>query len=95
MMGETYMTASGQVVTDEMIDAWCESYERGEFPDGEHTVGGIVHGRPPLSGEGTATLSVKIPLGMKEAIRRRAAAEGMTPSEFARAALSEKLLAAG
>ena len=46
-------------------------------------------------GEGTATLSVKIPLGMKEAIRRRAAAEGMTPSEFARAALSEKLLAAG
>ena len=93
MMGKTYTTANGQVVTDEMIDAWCESYERGEFPDGEHTVGGIVHGRPPLSGEGTATLSVKIPLGMKEAIRRRAAAEGMTPSEFARAALSEKLLA--
>lgn len=65
-MGKAYATANGQVVTDEMIDAWCESYERGEFPDGEHTVGGIVHGRPPLSGEGTATLSVKIPLGMKE-----------------------------
>ena len=44
MMGETYTTASGQVVTDEMIDTWCESYEHGEFPDGEHTVGGIVHG---------------------------------------------------
>lgn len=29
---------------------------------------------------------------MKEAIRRRAAAEGMTPSEFARAALSENFL---
>lgn len=58
MMGKTYTAANGQVVTDEMIDAWCESYERGEFPDGEHTVGGIVHGRPPLSGEGTATLSV-------------------------------------
>lgn len=52
MMGKTYTAANGQVVTDEMIDAWCESYERGEFPDGEHTVGGIVHGRPPLSGEG-------------------------------------------
>lgn len=95
MMGKAYATANGQVVTDEMIDAWCESYERGEFPDGEHTAGGIVHGRPPLSGEGTATLSVKIPLGMKEAIRRLAAAEGMMPSEFARAALSEKLLAVG
>ena len=58
MMGKTYTAANGQVVTDEMIDAWCKSYERGEFPDGEHTVGGIVHGRPPLSGEGTATLSV-------------------------------------
>ena len=76
MMGKTYTAANGQVVTDEMIDAWCESYERGEFPDGEHTVGGIVHGRPPLSGEGTATLSVKIPLGMKEAIRRRALPRG-------------------
>ena len=90
MMSKAYTAANGQVVTDEMIDTWCESYEHGEFP-----VGGIVHGRPPLSSEGTATLSVKIPLGMKEAIRRRAAAEGMTPSEFARAALSEKLLAAG
>ena len=90
-MSKAYTAANGQVVTDEMIDTWCESYEHGEFPDGEHT----VHGRPPLSSEGTATLSVKIPLGMKEAIRRRAAAEGMTPSEFARAALSEKLLAAG
>ncbi len=95
MMSKAYTAANGQVVADEMIDTWCESYEHGEFPDGEHTVGGIVHGRPPLSSEGTVTLSVKIPLGMKEAIRRRAAAEGMTPSEFARAALSEKLLAAG
>lgn len=95
MMSKAYTAANGQVATDEMIDAWCESYEHGGFPDGEHTVGGIVHGRPPLSSEGTATLSVKIPLGMKEAIRRRVAAEGMTPSEFARAALSEKLLAVG
>ena len=57
MMGKTYTTANGQVVTDEMIDAWCESYERGEFPDGEHTVDGIVHGRPPLSGEGGSCFS--------------------------------------
>lgn len=64
MMSKAYTAANGQVITDEMIDTWCESYEHGEFPDGEHTVGGIVHGRPPLSSEGTATLSVKIPLGM-------------------------------
>lgn len=58
-------------------------------------LGGSHAGGPPLSSEGTATLSVKIPLGMKEAIRRRAAAEGMTPSEFARVTLSEKLLTVG
>lgn len=40
MMSKAYTAANGQVVTDEMIDAWCESYEHGGFPDGEHTVGG-------------------------------------------------------
>ena len=40
MMSKAYTAANGQVVTDEMIDTWCESYEHGEFPDGEHTVGG-------------------------------------------------------
>ena len=56
MMSKAYTAANGQVVTDEMIDTWCEAYEHGEFQDGENTVGGIVHGRPPLSSEGTATL---------------------------------------
>ena len=33
-----YVAANGQELTDEMIDRWCESYERGEFPEGERTV---------------------------------------------------------
>ncbi|MFR3877310.1 MAG: hypothetical protein ACLTYW_03265 [Collinsella sp.] len=39
-----------------------------------NTVGGIVHGRPPLSGEGGNAVG-QDSSGMKEAIRRRAAAE--------------------
>lgn len=93
-MGKTYRAANGQMITEDMIDTWCAAYEKGEFPKGEHTVGDVVRGRPPLSGDETVTLSVKVPMGMKEAIRKRAAEEGMTPSEYARLALSEKLLAA-
>ena len=94
-MARTYTAANGQVITEEMIDGWCAAYEEGEFPADEHTVGGVVRGRPPLSREETVTLSVKVPAGMKEAIRRRAEEEGVTPSEYARLALSEKLRAAG
>lgn len=47
----SYMAANGQEITDEMIDTWCEAYERGEFPVGEHAVGEVIMGRPPLSAE--------------------------------------------
>jgi hypothetical protein len=49
MDGSGYIAANGQAITEEMIDGWCEAYGRGEFPEGERTVGGVVHGRPPLS----------------------------------------------
>lgn len=48
---KAYTAADGREVTEEMIDRWCEAYERGEFPEGERTVGGVVRGRPPLSNE--------------------------------------------
>lgn len=32
-----------------MISKRNESYEKGDFPEGEHAVGGVVLGRPPLS----------------------------------------------
>ena len=94
-MSATYIAANGQEFTDEMIDRWCEAYDKGEFPEGERTVGPVVYGRPPLSSEGTAVLSVKIPVGMKRAIEREAKNEGLTTSAFARKALEERLLAVG
>ncbi|WP_368018699.1 hypothetical protein [Olsenella sp. AGMB03486] len=92
MIQKKHYTPDGQEITEEMINRWNASYEKGEFPKGEHTVGGVVHGRPPLSQEGTVTFSVKIPVGMKAAIERAAKDEGTTPSAFARDAFTDKLL---
>lgn len=94
-MSKTYIAANGQEITEEMIDRWCEAYDKGEFPEGEYTLGPIVYGRPPLSSEGTAVLSVKVPIGMKRAIEREARNEGITASAFARKALEDRLLAVG
>lgn len=75
-----------------MIAQWCDAYESGSFPEGEHTVGQVVHGRPPLS-TGTAAILVKVPLGLKLAIERRAEQQGISTSAFTRSALTDKLLA--
>ncbi|QUC03622.1 hypothetical protein [Atopobium sp. oral taxon 416] len=92
MSERTWVAANGQEITEEMIDRWCDAYERGEFPEGERTVGGVVHGRPPLSTEGTAVISIKVPIGMKRAVEREAKSAGMSTSAYARAALADKLL---
>jgi hypothetical protein len=69
MSEKKWVAANGQELTDEMIDGWCDAYEKGEFPEGEHTVGGVVHGRPPISTEGAAVISAKVPVDMKRTSR--------------------------
>lgn len=93
-MSKAYVAANGQEITEEMIERWCEAYERGEFPEGEHTVGEVVYGRPPLSSEGSTVLSIKVPISMKKAIECQAQKEGMTTSAYARSALADKLVGA-
>lgn len=94
-MSKAWVAPDGREIKDAMIDGWCEAYERGEFPEGERTVGKVVYGRPPLSSEGTAVISIKVPIGMKKAVEQRAKAEGVTTSAYARAAIADKLLAVG
>lgn len=91
----SYIAASGQEVTDAMIERWCASYERGEFPEGEHSVGGVVMGRPPLSTDKTTTLTIKIPVGMKAALVKRAREHGKTASGYTRELIAEELMAVG
>lgn len=85
-------TASGQLVTDEMIDAWCESLDRDEWPSDWVNVGDVVHGKPPIDLGESVVLSVKIPLGMKRAIENRAKDRGVSTSAVARELLEDGLL---
>lgn len=87
--------ANGQEITETMIGEWCEAYERGEFPEGERTVGGPVNGRPSLSAsEETVVLNVKVPVGMKAALAAAAKRNGMTLSAYARSLLADAVLSA-
>lgn len=40
----SWTAANRQEITDEMIDRWRKSYEQGEFPEDERTVGGVIYG---------------------------------------------------
>lgn len=84
---------NGQVVTEEMIDGWCEALDRDEWPKGWRNVGEIVDGKPSQSASGTETLSVKVPSAMKKAIDREAKDRGMTTSVYVRGVLAESLMA--
>lgn len=87
-----FKAADGSVVTDEMIDGWCEALDRDEWPEGWKSRSEIVYGRPPLSVGGTVTLSIKIPVAMKQAIASEAKRRGTSTSNYARALLAEALL---
>ena len=53
----------------------------------------IVYGRLPLSVDGTVTLSIKVPVAMKQAIASEAKRRGTSTSNYARTLLAEALLA--
>ena len=91
----SYRAANGQEITEEMISRWCDAYEQGEFPAGERTVGGVVLGRPPLSADKTVTLNIKVPVGMKAALAKKAKKNGKTVSGYAREIIAEDLMAVG
>ena len=81
-----YMTASGQKFTDEDIKKWSKCYDNGEFlPNSETT--SVISGKPAHEKPQTATITLKVPIGMKEALKNRAKQEGMTTSAYIRNAL--------
>lgn len=90
----SYIAANGQEITDALIDQWCDAYERGEFPEGERTVGDVVAGRPPLSMDKTTTFTIKIPVGMKAALMKKAKENGKTASRYMREIIADDLMAA-
>ena len=82
-----YDTSDGKIYTDEDINRWCEAYEKGEFPEGEKATGVVVGGRPPQANAQTTTITCKVPVGMKIALRKKADEQGISTSAYIRSAL--------
>ena len=92
-MSRHYIAASGTEITEEMIDMWCEAYEKGELPEGDHFHGPVVYGMPPHSNEKSSVLQVAIPEGMKKDIEKKAQSEGISINSFVLGLLMDGLLA--
>ncbi len=84
---------NGKVVTDEMIAEWESALEHDEWPSGWVNVGEIVEGKLPKSAPEMVTLSLKVPVAMKQALEKKAKAEGKSTGAYARGILADGLMA--
>lgn len=89
---KTIVAADGQIVTESMIDRWAEALDRDEWPEGEHNVGPVVKGRPPMSPEGSEVISIKVPTAMKRAVAQEAKDKGLSMSDYVRTAIAKSLI---
>lgn len=88
----TFAAIDGQKITDEKLAAWERDYAQGTFPEGERNLSQVIHGSPrSLSGEGSETLSVKIPVAMKRALIATAKKQQLTTSELVCITLAKSL----
>jgi len=89
---ENIKAKNGQIITDEMIASWCADLDADQWPEGEHNIGPVITGRPPLSPDGAVVLSVKIPPAMKLAVEKKANTEGVSTSAMVRSLLAAGLI---
>lgn len=82
-----FTTASGEVLTDEDIEALADEAERGYDLDKARKV---TTGRPSLGAKGVSPrVQVRVAPDLAEALRARARREHRSVSEIARTALRE------
>ena len=86
-----WIAADGSEITESMVDSWCDAYEQGDFPAGERSTGDVVLAKPVSSSE-TVIFTMKIPVGLKQAIEQAAAKDGVSMGAFVRGAVTERLL---
>jgi len=89
---DTIRAADGTLVTESMLKHWTDALDKDEWPKGEYSVGEVILGRPRMSTEGSAVLSVKVPLAMKRAIEIEAKLNGLSTSNYVRTILASELI---
>lgn len=82
----------GTLVTEEMIEGWCDALDNDEWPSGWVNVGDIVSGQPPVAATCSEPITTKVTKAMKNALVLEAEKEGISTSEAMREALTEWLL---
>ena len=81
-----YSTVDGKSFTDHDIDSWCEHYDKGEFLPNSQTTN-VISGKPAHTAPKSATITIKVPVGMKVALNKKAEQQGVTTSAYIRSAL--------
>lgn len=84
-------TKNGAVVADEQMEAMAAMFERGEWPEGRSRV---VRGRPLLFGEELKAISFKVSARKVSALDGKAAAAGMSRSDYLRELVDKDLTSA-
>jgi len=80
-------TKNGEPVSDEMLEHWANTFERGEWPEGKT----IILGRPRLATEEVQSVTVKLPRSKVIALEEKASRMGFNRSEALREAVDEFL----
>ena len=83
-----YELDNGEILTDEDIERECAEYEAGTWK------GGLTNyriGRPRYSDEELGVVTFKAPLSKIAAMERKAREQGVSKSEFLRAALDRAI----
>lgn len=79
---------NGYPVTQADIDRWNEAYDKGELPKGYSFDGEVKQGRPRLFADGTSSLTVRIPVGLKNYVTNKASERGISVSDYVREVLA-------
>lgn len=82
---------NGQPVTQSMINARCEAYDKGEFPEEEYSTGHIWYGIPKNSNL-IQTISFKVTESFEKDVKEAAQKHAISISEFCRQAILEELI---
>lgn len=80
-------TRDGIEITDELLDKWADEAEKGyDISELRPRVG-----RPPMGAGAAVVFQVRLEPELHRALRKRAEAEGVTPSEMARRLMRRQL----
>ena len=80
-------TKNGKTVTDAMLDAWADTFERGEWPEGRT----VPLGRPSLADEEVKPITFRLPVSQLAALDAKVAKAGLNRSSGLRLAVEAYL----